>query len=247
MHRSFLATLAACSRPILSRSFRSGLALMLALSVRAATVTVDTTTDVLDGTTTSIAALIAAKGADGKISLREAIIAANNTAGADTVTFSAAINGTPITLTRIGNDGTCVNGDLDINGSLTMTGNGTNNTIIQGASDYNSVTKVYTGSIGDKIIGINQDGIYTNLTVNISNLTIRWGQNTNAYGSPDFSWTGGGVDVFMSGIGNSITFTDCRITDNSNMNGRGGGVNVDSASSGLSGDVTNRSGISRGT
>jgi hypothetical protein len=42
--------------------------------------TVDTTSDVSDGTTTSIAALLASKGADGKISLREAITAANNTA-----------------------------------------------------------------------------------------------------------------------------------------------------------------------
>src|SRR5205823_6240960 len=43
------------------------------------TLVVDTTSDVADGTTTSIAALLANKGADGKISLREAITAANNT------------------------------------------------------------------------------------------------------------------------------------------------------------------------
>ncbi|MEZ5596734.1 MAG: LamG-like jellyroll fold domain-containing protein [Pseudomonadales bacterium] len=41
---------------------------------------VDTTDDTLDGVTTSIAALIASPGADGHISLREAITAANNTA-----------------------------------------------------------------------------------------------------------------------------------------------------------------------
>jgi CSLREA domain-containing protein len=45
--------------------------------------TVDTTADVLDGATTSIAALVANKGADGRISLREAITAAN-----------ASVNGT---------------------------------------------------------------------------------------------------------------------------------------------------------
>ena len=43
-------------------------------------VTVDTTSDVSDGDTSSIAALISSKGADGKISLREAILASNNTA-----------------------------------------------------------------------------------------------------------------------------------------------------------------------
>jgi hypothetical protein len=42
--------------------------------------TVDTTSDVADGNTSSIAALLGSKGADGKISLREAITAANNTA-----------------------------------------------------------------------------------------------------------------------------------------------------------------------
>ncbi len=56
------------------------------------TLVVDTASDDLDGTTTSIAALLANKGADGKISLREAITAANNTAngpgGADRISFA---------------------------------------------------------------------------------------------------------------------------------------------------------------
>ena len=43
---------------------------------------VNTTSDVVDGTTTSIAALYANPGNDGVISLREAILAANNTANA---------------------------------------------------------------------------------------------------------------------------------------------------------------------
>ena len=56
------------------------------------TVTVDTADDTLDGTTTSLAALLADRGADGRISLREAITAANNTAngsgGADRIVFN---------------------------------------------------------------------------------------------------------------------------------------------------------------
>jgi trimeric autotransporter adhesin len=43
------------------------------------TLVVDTTSDASDGDTSSIAALYANKGSDGKISLREAILAANNT------------------------------------------------------------------------------------------------------------------------------------------------------------------------
>ncbi len=51
-------------------------------------VTVDTASDTADGVTTSIDALLANKGADGFISLREAIIAANNTGGLDTIRFN---------------------------------------------------------------------------------------------------------------------------------------------------------------
>lgn len=52
---------------------------VLQLTVTTSTLTVDTTSDALDGDVSSIAALYADKGADGRISLREAIEAANNT------------------------------------------------------------------------------------------------------------------------------------------------------------------------
>ena len=52
-------------------------------------VTVTTTSDRSnDGDTTSIKALHAHPGSDGKISLREAILASNNTGGANTITFA---------------------------------------------------------------------------------------------------------------------------------------------------------------
>ena len=60
--------------------------------------TVDTTSDVSDGDTSNIANLVASKGADGFISLREAITAANNTAGTDTIEFNIAGAG-PHTIT----------------------------------------------------------------------------------------------------------------------------------------------------
>ncbi len=53
----------------------------------AATVTVNSTTDASDGDTSSIANLIASPGLDGVISLREAMEAANNTPGSDTINF----------------------------------------------------------------------------------------------------------------------------------------------------------------
>ncbi|HWR88420.1 MAG TPA: right-handed parallel beta-helix repeat-containing protein, partial [Acidiferrobacterales bacterium] len=62
-----------------------------AVSSAQATITVDTTSDLSDGDTTSLSTLLANKGADGFVSLREAIIAANNTANgaaADTIAFA---------------------------------------------------------------------------------------------------------------------------------------------------------------
>jgi hypothetical protein len=56
-------------------------------TAQAATVTVDSTTDESDGNISSISALIANPGVDEVISLREAIEAANNTEGADTINF----------------------------------------------------------------------------------------------------------------------------------------------------------------
>jgi hypothetical protein len=55
---------------------------------QAFTCIVDTDADSLDGDTTSVAALNADRGADGKVSLREAMIACNNTAGTDTIAFA---------------------------------------------------------------------------------------------------------------------------------------------------------------
>jgi hypothetical protein len=64
----------------------------------AATVTVNSTTDVNDGDTSSIANLIADPGTDGVISLREAIQAANNTSGLDTIEFNIPLCGGPCTI-----------------------------------------------------------------------------------------------------------------------------------------------------
>jgi parallel beta-helix repeat protein len=56
--------------------------------VGAASVAVDTTSDISDGDTSSVSNLIADPGGDGVISLREAIEATNNTPGADTIGFN---------------------------------------------------------------------------------------------------------------------------------------------------------------
>ena len=58
-------------------------------------VVVDSTADLIDGATTSISDLNASPGADGVISLREAITAANNTTGADTIHFNIPVDTDP--------------------------------------------------------------------------------------------------------------------------------------------------------
>jgi hypothetical protein len=60
-------------------------------------VTIGNSFDVVNGDTSSIAALVASDGGDG-ISLREAIEAANATAGPDEITFDASLSGATITL-----------------------------------------------------------------------------------------------------------------------------------------------------
>lgn len=81
-----------------------------------ATVTVSTASDVVDTTaTSSIAALIANPGLDGKISLREAIEAANfdQSAPSDTIQFAADLSNARITLTQ---------GELSITDGVTIEG-----------------------------------------------------------------------------------------------------------------------------
>src|ERR1044071_3869744 len=105
--------------------FRSFVALfgnvLLTTSLHATTIVVNNTADA--------AAANPAVSADstlgaGIITIRSAIPRANALAGADIITLPAGT----YTLTRVGNDANCVNGDLDINGSLTLNGAGPNTT-----------------------------------------------------------------------------------------------------------------------
>ncbi|CAN5827646.1 hypothetical protein BH11PSE8_BH11PSE8_11700 [soil metagenome] len=70
---------------------------VVAISTLQSTLVVDTASDTIDGDTTSLSTLMASKGADGFVSLREAITAANNTVngtgGADRITFQIAGTG----------------------------------------------------------------------------------------------------------------------------------------------------------
>ena len=69
-----------------------------------AAVTVNTAVDLVDGNTTTIASLIADPGADGAVSLREALAAADNSAIMDTITFDSDVfNGEAADVIRLQN------------------------------------------------------------------------------------------------------------------------------------------------
>lgn len=156
----------------------------------------------------------------GDCSLREAIVAANANPGADTITFTAGINPTLTITSGGGHEDAAATGDLDINDSVTITGN--NPTVISTS---------YTNTCGDcKVFGVNQPGTNNGLAVSFTGVTIQNGFNDGTNFSGTFFETGGGIDFFLTGSGNNSSMTNCTITNNKTQNGarsHGGGVNVD--------------------
>ncbi|MEO7506942.1 MAG: CSLREA domain-containing protein, partial [Pyrinomonadaceae bacterium] len=169
----------------------------------------------------------------GDCSLREAVVAANANAGLDSITFAAGLNGTPIQLTRVGDDNTSANGDLDINDDVTILGNGPTNTIVQGSS-----SAAFAGNMGDKVFGINQDGTHTTLNVTIQDLTVRFTRNDIAVNGL-FTQTGGAMDIFLTGTGAmpgpTTTLSNVTIDSNASLHSYGGGLNIDSGGTGGTG------------
>jgi len=158
------------------------------------TVIVDTALDVVDGNTSSILTLLAMRGADNVISLREAIIAANNTPGADEIDFDPALNGIPISLGLVGmGDDSAEDGDLDIADDLTIQGNGGTETIIDGNG-------ALTGERVFHVLGG---------TVAIDGVKITGGRA---------SWQGGGIYKYSG----TLSVSDCTISGNTAVHYAGG-------------------------
>ena len=156
-------------------------------------------------------------------SLREAVVASNaNGVASDLVTFS---NNTP-TLTIVGNENSGAGGDLDINGSLTVMGNGAATTIL-------STTYTASGNNDHKVFGVNQDGTFPSLAVGFSGVTVQNGVNRATFDG-SFKYTGGGGDFFLMGTGYSYSMTNAIVRNNSTTTtaaSHGGGINVDSLNS----------------
>ena len=62
----------------------------------------------------------------------------------------------------------------------------------------------------------------------IDNVTIKGGRNSVLFHDPSFAYTGGGIDIFLTGTTAKTVLSNCVITDNTNVHGYGGGINISS-------------------
>ena len=162
--------------------------------------------------------------------LREAVIKSNATPGS-VIQFAASTNGNPITLAQANvggvDENAAVTGDLDVTESLTIQGNGETNTILQaGTNTSNGI---------DKVFGLNPNCDHP-VSVSIDGVTIRFGRNSQPTSDPFFSFTGGGLDFCGFGAG-SFTLTNSTVSDSTNVNGYGGGMNFDTVNA-FAGTIT---------
>jgi CSLREA domain-containing protein len=157
---------------------------------QAATFNVNKTADTADGT------------CDADCSLREAILAANAAAGADTITLPAGTY--TLTIAGVDEDASAT-GDLDITDDLTINGAGAGTTIIQACD-----------SSGGPCVGIDRVIHIPTSTVGLSGVTIRNGNVTSS---------GGGI---FGSTGSSLTLTNSTVTGNTAFD-HGGGILIDGA------------------
>ncbi len=159
----------------------------MAFAQKDAGIIVDTTSNTSDGTVTSLTALRASKGADGKISLREAIAAANasrNGANIDEIKF--AISGSGVqTISVTGTDLAAFTEAIYLNGTSQSGYSGSPLiSIVDGDTRATGLT-LSSGSDGSTIRGLNIQGFGTSgIAITSSNNTIagNW-IGTNATGS----------------------------------------------------------------
>lgn len=163
--------------------------------------TVGNLNDVVNGDVTSIAALIGTPGADG-VSLREAILAANADAAADTIDF--AVTGA-IQLTNVGHAG-----EIAITNNVTIDGPGASLLTIRAFAGTTS------SGDGSRIFRID-DGAATLKDIFIDGLTLTGGDRTLATDGAD-----GGAILNSE----NLTLTGSTVSGNraTSGNGRGGGV-----------------------
>ena len=153
--------------------------------------------------------------------LRAAIQTANANPGADTITFAASLPSPAVfTLSRMGNDDTALNGDLDITEDLTLIGNGAARTILDGNGAV----------LQERVLHITG----ANIKVTVTGITVRNGRAQDGggvYNSGELtvlsSAISGNRAVFVGGgLYNSGVMTVTKTTINGNASEQGGGVYI---------------------
>jgi len=169
------------------------LAAFLAPRGYATDITVTITTDENNGDTTSIANLQTTPGGTG-ISLREAVIAVNNSApGPHRIILPAGIYPLTIDGATEGLSGNATMGDLDV----TLSG-----VTIEGAGA--ATTTIQQTTPNDRVIEVNPN-LDSGFVFTIKKVTITGGHETTGIG-------GGGI--VCGSAGNTVAITDCIFTDN---------------------------------
>ena len=202
-----------------------------------AAISVGNATDVSNAPdTSSITALMANDGGDG-ISLREAIAAANNTTGEDTITFNASVfSGGANNLIRL------TQGELSISDGLTIDGSSVGGVVITGDANGDDITLAGTyitdvsasssGTAGgaDDLLDDNSQVLFfpSPFDLALTDLTITGGRSTGI---------GGGI---RTNVGN-ISLTSSTVSGNSSGD-NGGGIftnsgNVSLTDSTVSGNI----------
>ncbi len=184
------------------------------------TFTVNTTAD-------TITANGCAPGNPNTCSLREAVLEANASAGADTIMVPAGTYQLTIAPAAGADPHDATTGDLDITDGVSIVGANAATTIIEAGAT--------AGTGIDKIFSVNPQGLGAGFDTSISNVTLRFGTNPFAAGTGD--QFGGALDwsAGFDGAGN-LTITSCVITDNATTDGDGGGLSL--SNPGGSGTVT---------
>ena len=184
-----------------------------------AAITVGTPADLVDGNTSSIAELIASPGADGAISLREAIAAADSTGGLDTITFDATVfNGEAADVIRLQSE-LVVQEAVDIDG-------GDLGIVVSGDTLGNDLTKPGTfitdvdSSVAAGVLFDNADRVFviiggSGATSTFAGLTITGGSADGTGGD------GGGIKIESSNLSLSQSIVSGNRADDS-----AGGIQV---------------------
>ena len=177
----------------------------------AQSVTVTTFADVVGGNVTSIAALNGSPGPDGKISLREAIQAANNEPNGSVVNITLPAGNYAISIAGI--DNTCVAGDLDV---LVAAAAGTKTVNISGAG---AGSTIITGLAGERIFDVHAASNPGSITFSLSGVTLTGGSPSSSSGGA----------ILAGRAGDITTINNCVFSNNASV-GNGGAISQSSGS-----------------